>query len=261
MSEPEILTADPAPRPPRRRKFRRWSILALFIIGLIWLNGPGLRWIVPKVATHFLEKAGIRASLSLQGSLTGGLFISDFHLEGDKGLAALSVDKITPVYQLSKLINGQIDSITIDGLHADLRLGLKKEQTETPPLDLAKLVETIRNVRGRVIPVSINLKNISLSATRDGRPIFNLSNSSLIHRSGSDEILLELGTITDPSGKQWPAQKSSVIWNPDNISIEQLDPYPGISVRGFVMQLPAGGEPSLETQVHVDDAVFAISKQ
>ena len=259
MSEPEILTVDPAPRPPRRRKFRRWSILALFIIGLIWLNGPGLRWIVPKVATHFLEKAGIRASLSLQGSLTGGLFISDFHLEGDKGLAALSVDKITPVYQLSKLINGQIDSITIDGLHADLRLGLKKEQTETPPLDLAKLVETLRNVRGRVIPVSINLKNISLSATRDGRPIFNLSNSSLIHRSGSDEILLELGTITDPSGKQWPAQKSSVIWNPDNISIEQLDPYPGISVRSFVMQLPAGGEPSLETQVHVDDAVFAIS--
>ncbi len=234
-------------------------MLALFILGLVWLNGPGLRWIGPKIAAHFLEKAGIHASLLLEGSFTGGISISEFHLEGDKGLAALSVDKITPIYQLGKLINGQVDSITIDGLHADLRLGLKIEQKETPPLDLAKLVETLRSIRGRILPVFIDLKNISLSATRDGRPVFSLANSNLIHRSGSEEILLELGALTDPNGKGWPAQKSSLIWNPSDISIQRLDPYPGISLRGFVMQLPAGGEPSVEAEVHVDDAVFAIS--
>ncbi len=233
--------------------------MAFFILGLVWLNGPGLRWIGPKIAAHFLEKAGIRASLLLEGSFTGGVVISEFHLKGDQGLAALSVDKVTPIYQLGKLIHGQVDSITIDGLHADLRLGLKKEQKETPPLDLAKLVETLRTIRGRVIPVSIDLKNISLSATRDGRPVFSLANSNLIHRSGSEEILLELGELTDSNGKGWAAQKSSVIWNSNAISIQRLDPYPGISLRGFAMQLPAGGEPSVEAEVHVDDAVFAIS--
>ena len=233
-------------------------MLAVFILGLMWLNGPGLRWIAPRIAAHFLENAGIRGDFSLQGSLTAGLSISDLHLAGDMDLAALSVDKITPVYQLGKLIKGQVDAITIDGLHADLRLGLKKEHQETPPLDLSKLVETLRNIRERIIPVSIDLKNISLSATRDNRPAFTLSSSSLVHRPGSEEVFLKLGTLTDPSGKEWPAQKSSILWNLDSISIQRLDPYPGISVRDFVMQLPAGGEPSVETKVHMDDAVFAI---
>ncbi|MEO8615462.1 MAG: translocation/assembly module TamB domain-containing protein [Luteolibacter sp.] len=258
MPDSQIPAADPAPRPARRRKYRRWIVLALFILGLVWLNGPGVRWIVPKIAAHFLGKAGIRGGFTLQGSLTGGLSIAALHLEGDKDLATLTVDKITPVYQLGKLINGQVDTITIDGLHADLRLGLKKEEKTTPPLDLAKLVKTLRLVRERIIPVSIDLKNISLSATRDGKPAFNLANSSLAHRPGSAEILLELGALTIPSSKEWPARKSSVLWNPDAISIPRLDPYPGVSVRDFVMRLPAGGEPSVETQVHVDDAVFFI---
>ncbi|MEO7098371.1 MAG: translocation/assembly module TamB domain-containing protein [Luteolibacter sp.] len=257
MADQETIPEDPAPLPKKRRKY--WRALVVFVLLLLWLNGPGVRWIAPKVASHFLEKAGIRGTFSVKGSLIGGLSISDLHLDGDKDLAGISVDQLIPAYQLKKLIHGEIESLTIDGLHVDLRLGLKRDAVERPPLDLAKLVETLRNVRSRILPVSIDLKNISLSATRDGKPAFNLASSHITHPSGSDEITLELGTLTDPTGKAWPSQKSSVLWSNDALTIARLDPYPGISVRDFSLQLPAGGAPSLETQVHVDDAVFVVT--
>ncbi|MEO5714983.1 MAG: translocation/assembly module TamB domain-containing protein [Luteolibacter sp.] len=258
MPDIETPPADPAPLPKKRRKLRRWILLAVFLLALVWLNGPGLRWIAPMVASHFLEKTGLKGSFKLEGSLTGGLSISDLRLGGDKDLAGLSVDKVMPIYQLKKLIHGEVDGLTIDGLHADLRLGLKKDSVEKPPLDLAKLVETLRTVRSRIVPASIELKNISLSATRDGKPAFSLAPSNLTHRRGSAEITLELGAITDPTGKTWPAQKSAVLWNADDISIARLNPLPGVSVSDLIVRLPAGGLPSLDTQVRVDEAVFVI---
>jgi TamB, inner membrane protein subunit of TAM complex len=250
---------DFAAAPKKRRKVRRWIVLGVFCLGSYWLNGPGLRWLAPQVASHFLGKAGIHGSFRVEGSLTGGFSIADLNLNGDYNLAGLSVDKITPAYQLKKLIHGEIDGLTIDGLHADLRLGLERNAAKKPPLDLAKLVENLRDVRRKILPVSLDLKNLSLSASRDGQPIFSLASSRIFHLPGSDEINLELGAITDVSGKVWPAQKSPVLWGESGISIARLDPYLGISVRDFSLQLPTGGAPSLETQLHLDDAVFAVS--
>ncbi len=233
-------------------------MLAVLLLGLVWLNGPGLRWIAPMVVSHFLQKAGLKGTFKLEGSLTGGLSVSDLRLGGDKELAGLSVDRVMPVYQLRKLIHGEIDGLTINGLHADLRLGLKKETVEKPPFDLAELVETLRTVRSRIAPAAIDLKNISLSATRGGKPVFSLAPSNLSHRPGSAEITLELGAITDPTGKTWPSQKSAVLWNADEISIARLDPLPGVSVSDLIVRLPSGGLPSVDTQLRVDDAVFVI---
>lgn len=235
-------------------------LLALLLMGGVWLNGPGLRWIAPQIAAHYLEKSGLRGSFKLSGSLTGGLSVSALHLSGDRGLAGLTVDKLVPAYQLGRLLKGKIDGLTIDGLHVDLRLGLKNEiAPASPPLDLGELVETIRSVRSQVVPLALDLKNLSLSATRDGKPALNLASTSLSHPSGSGEIAVEIGAFTDPTGKQWPAQRTTLLWQPDDLTIKRLDPYPGIGLRDFVMHLPASGGPSLETQVLVDDAVFAIT--
>lgn len=259
MHDDETATLETAPRPKPRRKLKRWLGLIVILLGIVWLNGPGIRWLAPKIASHFLEKAGFQGDFKLHGSLTGGFSITDLQLKSDKDLVSLSVDKIDAVYQLRKVIKGEVDGISIDGLHADLRLGLQKKKTESPPLDLVKLVETIRSFRARMIPVSISLKNISLSATRDEKPVFALANSNLIHHSGDRDIQLELGAIIDPTGKQWPSQKSTIVWNPDDLSVERIDPYPEISVRDFKLLLPAGGKPSVNAALQVKDANFSIT--
>ncbi len=82
--------------PARRRKYRRWVLLGLLVLGLIWLNGPGLRWIAPRVVAHFLEKAGLRGEFKVEGNLTGGLSISALRIDGDQELASLTIDRLNP---------------------------------------------------------------------------------------------------------------------------------------------------------------------
>lgn len=240
-------------------KYRLPIILGILVLGLVWLNGPGLRLIAPRAAVHFLEKAGLRGNFSIKGNLIGGLTFSDLHIEGDRELASLSIDQVTPEYEWRGLIKGKLKGLTIDGVHADLRLGLEKpEEPEKPPLDLKKLVTTLRSIRSQVIPLNLDLKNITLAATQEGKPVLGLTKSRISHLPGSSDFSLELGVITDATGREWPAQQSVIEWSPDALNIRQIDPLPGVSLRDLVVQLPAGGEPSLNSELHLDDAVFAI---
>ena len=230
------------------------------LLVLIWLNGPGFRLIAPRVARHYLENLGLRGNFKIEGNLTGGLSFSDLRIESDSTLASLTIDHVIPNYQWRGLVKGRLEGLTLDGVHADLRLGLKKpDEPVKPPLDLKKLLETLHTVRGRVVPLELELKNISLAATRDGKPVLRLAPSRLSHKTGSDDLTLELGIITDATGREWPAQQSTVTWSPEKLSIPRVDPIPGVSVRDLIVQMPNGGEPSLEAQVNVDEAVFAIS--
>ncbi len=236
-------------------------MLALLVLGLVWLNGPGLRWLAPQIVTRFLENAGLRGTFQVQGNLVGGLSLSDLKIEGDKELASLTIDRLTPHYQWRGLIRGQLDGLTADGVHADLRLGLEKSPAEKPPLDLKQLVETLRSARAQVVPLALDLKNISLAATRDGKPVLTLAPSRIHHPSGGEDLLLEIGALTDATGREWPAQKSAIVWGLDQLSVERIDPFPGVSVRELVVPLPAGGEPSVEAEVHLDEAVFVVSSE
>ncbi|HEX7262447.1 MAG TPA: hypothetical protein VF258_11635, partial [Luteolibacter sp.] len=183
LENPAPASATP---PRRRRRFRRWIIFCLILaVGLVWLNGPGMRLIAPYVAVRYLEKAGLRGNFKVAGSLTGGLSFSDLRIEGDKELANLTITRISPTYQWRGLFKGRLESLTIDGIHADLRLGLEKIDEEgKPPLDLKKLVETLHSIRGRIIPLELDLKNISIAATRAGKPTMSLAPSRIFHQAG-----------------------------------------------------------------------------
>ncbi len=232
----------------------------MLLLGLVWLNGPGLRLIAPCVARHYLERAGWRGNFKTEGSLTGGLSIFDLRIEGDTTLASLTIDRVIPDYEWRGLVKGRLECLTLDGVHADLRLGIKKSDEPAPsPLDLKQLVETLRSIRGRVIPLELELKNVSLAATRDGKPVLRLAPSRLFHKTGSDELTLDLGTATDATGREWPAQPATITWSSENLSISRVDPFPGVSVRDLVIELPVGGAPALEARVGVDDAVFVIT--
>jgi hypothetical protein len=260
LRETESPAETPEVPPKRRSKYRRWVLLAVLLLGLVWLNGPGFRLMAPRIAIHYLEKAGIRGNFNLEGNLTGGLSFSDLKIEGDKELASLTIDEVKPIYQWRGLLKGKLDGLILEGAHLDLRLGLEEIDEEgKPPLDLEKLTQTLREIRGRVIPLELDFKDVSLAATRNGEPAFTLDSSRISKKAGTGEILLELGAITDAADNGWPAQKSSLRWNPDDMVIARLDPFPGVSLRDFVIQLPATGGPSVEGQVAVEDAVFALT--
>lgn len=237
-------------------------MLLAMACGLLWLNGPGLRRLAPAAARHFLGKQDIRADFRVEGSLTGGFSIRDFRLETDDTLAALTVDRATPVYHLAGLLRGRVDGIEVSGARADLRLESsgRKRNADAPkekkPKDPEEIVRTLRELREKLVPLAVDLSDISLAVTRDGAPFLSLAPSRIRHGAGDSRILIELGALTDAGGREWPARKSTLTWEPREVSLDRLDLLPGVGVSGLVLRLPDGSPPSAETELRVDDAVF-----
>ena len=258
-------------RPKKRRKVLRWIVLffLVFLIGgLVWLNGPGWRWIGPKVAAHFMEGTGMQAKFELEGRLTGGISVKNLSLTSDSTLAGLSARRVALVYRFRDLVRGKIDGIEVDGLHAELGLVAEKkdgdvdepvEEGEKEALDLEDLVKTLRTVREKVIPISVTVTDLSLDVTRDGHAMLSLAESAVHHKAGESEVKLDVGEITDAVGHVWPARESEILWNEGDFTINRLDPLPGVGVRALVLGLPESGAPSVEAELHVDDAVFVAS--
>lgn len=252
-------TSDEQSHPRQRRRFRTWIALAGLACGLAWLNGPGLRWLVPEIAAHFLGKSGLHGGFDLEGSLTGGISLTNLHLASAGTLAEVSVHRARPVYRFSRLIRGRLDGIEIDGLHAELRLGLEKpEGGESQPPDLEQIVRSIRAARDGIVPLSLRLGNISLEASRDEKPVIALAGSSLQHAAGDPVFKLELGAITDAAGRAWPAQQSLITWNAEELTLDHIDPLPGAGLRDLVVTLPESGGPAADAEVRIHDAVFIV---
>ncbi len=240
------------------------ALVLLIGVALVWLNGPGLRWLAPRVAAHFMGKAGMRGSLAVEGSITGGLSIRDVSLESDATLGRLVVKRITPVYRLADLAGGRFGGFRIDGLHADLRLESKpgdegKRKSESGGgFDLSRLAGTVSGIRDRVLPLEIALNDISVSVTKDGKAFLALAPSGIDHRPGEPEFRIALGEVADATGRVWPAQSSTITWGGEELTLDRLDPLPGIGLGDLVVRLPQAGEPSAETSLWIDGSVIFI---
>jgi hypothetical protein len=228
----------------------------------MWLNGPGLRWLGPRLAQHFLNGAGVAGNFRIEGSLSHGLSITAVKLRGPGTLANLTVERITPHYQWSRLAKGQLDGISVAGAHAELRLGPDAgpppKDEANQPLDLDQLVRTLRNLRAQLVPMQLDFQRLSLTATRAGTPAFQLEPSHLAHASGSDQFTLQIGRITDANGRQWPAQTAHLAWAADHITLDRLAPLPGLGVSAVTLHLPTTGGPAVEALIHLDDAVLQL---
>jgi hypothetical protein len=265
MRPPET-SLSASPRPRRKRRFLRWLLYVLVVLGLGlgWLNGPGLRWLGPLAARHFLPKAGFTGELRIEGNLSHGFSIAGLKLESSGVLGKLTLDRATPHYQWANLVKGKLDGLSLDGVHADLRLGLKDDSAKSAsagqkPLDLNQLAATIRKVREQVLPVELHLTRLSLGITRDDQSFVTLAPTHLHHLAGKDDITLEIGAITDPTGREWPAQTTTLTWAEDAINVDQLDPLPSLGLRELEVRLPAAETPSLRTLIRLDEAVFELA--
>jgi hypothetical protein len=241
-----------------RRKFRIWIILGVLLLGIVWVDGPGFRWIAPRLVMHFLSRAGLRGEFQIEGRLSRGFSISALRIEGDLEMDHLKIGRLTPDYQLSELARGRLTSLSMDGLEVHLRSGVKGGKVVWPP-DLRTWVERLHQARIRVIPLELDFQNVSVTVSRDSKPLLRVAPSRLLHRSGSDDFLVELGAITDATNREWPTQKATVAWERERIVVPRLDPFPGVALRDGVLQLPVGGEPLVTADLHLDDAIFEVA--
>ena len=121
--------ADVKKPPLKRGGCLRWlgriTLFGLFflIVTLVWLNGPGMRWLGPKVVAHFMAKAGMLGEMRLGGTLLGGVEVYDLEITSAEGaLERVVVDRLVTDYRFLELLDGKVRWISGSGIHADLRV-------------------------------------------------------------------------------------------------------------------------------------------
>lgn len=246
---------------PKRRWFLRVLLVLVLLAGVLalWLSGPGLRWFGPRIAQHFLERANLAGEFEVEGNLIGGLSVGGFRLSSDGPLESLTVDRIVPHYTLRDLLRGKVAGVTVEGVHVELRFDPQEDESDGSPPDLEALVRALREARRQAVRYDVELGDVTLNATRNGEPLLTLGPSSLNHRAGSGVFNVDLGVVTDATGRDWNAQSSAVVWANDRITLEKLDPLGGIGVRDLVVMLPASSGPSAAATLLLDGGELAVS--
>ena len=240
-------------------------ILALAALAW-WLNGPGLRWLAPTLASRLLADSGMRVVFALDGSLLGGISVRDLRATTDGTLARLSIERVTPDYRMRDLVRGQLRGLTVEGALVEIRLDAAQPDEVSRPEENSdeaalaeRIVETLENLRGRVIPVDIELRDIAARVVRSGEPVLEIAPSSLRHTAGEGTFHLQLGALRDAAGNTWPAQESRVTWTHESLAVDRIAPLPGVSVRGLSLALTRESALAAEAELRLGEASFFLT--
>ena len=256
-----VANADQQSDEPKRRGgclrlLGRLVLLGLLVLAalLVWLNGPGMRWLGPKVAGHYIAKAGFEGSLKLGGTLLGGIEVYDLDLKSGKGaLERLVVKRLETDYRFSELFSGKVRGISGEGIHADIRI-VPSEKKDKPPLDFAELGKALNGARAKVLPLDLDLVDVSVSAKQDGKRVVELEGSTFTHKSGDDEISLALGRIIDAEGRFTMKQEAALVWEDGRLTLDKLDLLPAVGVEELAVMLPESGEIAAEGMIRLGDS-------
>lgn len=244
--------------------FWRVGLAGLLVLAgfLVWLNGPGFRWLAPKVAVHFLGDENVGDELRFGGTLLGGVELYDLDIRTEGGLERLVIDRLETDYRLSEVIHGSLRRVSGEGVHADIRLIETPKEEGKPPVDFAELGKTLNGVRDKILGLDLDISEVSVSVKKEGELLVGIAKSGLSHKVGEDLIGLELGVITDSGGRTLRPQDARLVWDREKFSVERLDLLPMLGVRDVEFFLPENGEIAANGKVRLGDSVlqFDIGK-
>ncbi|QTN33831.1 translocation/assembly module TamB domain-containing protein [Akkermansiaceae bacterium] len=262
MAEPE--TEIPIDKTKKRvgllRRLGRLALYGLVVLAgfLLWLNGPGMRWLGPKVAEHFIGKAGMEGSLRLGGTLLGGVEVYDLEISGKEGaVERIMVERLVTDYRFMEVIKGKVRGISGKGIRAEIRV-VPSVDEEKPPLDFAALGKTLAGVREKILPLALDLEDVSFMLRQEGERVVELEDSDFSHKPGEDEIRLELGRVIAPDGKFTQKQKAELVWEESGLTLDKLELLPMAGMRNIAVMLPEDGAIAAEAMIRLGGAMLRL---
>lgn len=231
-------TAEPSEAPKRRRpRGRTWfGLLLLLFAGLLWLNGPGGRWIGGIGLRHSLAKAGLAGDFELHGTLIGGIRIENLTLSGGP-LRSLKVGSARPIYQFGRAILGEIDGIAIERIDAVVDLAVPPLPASPDSEPSTPLPETLRKIRALIGPMNLRATDLRFELVRGTEHLLTLDSSNFSHAPGSDDFVLDLGKLALGPGYEFPAQQASLRWTDSALSLDRFDLTPRLGIRDLGVKL------------------------
>jgi hypothetical protein len=248
-------TSPPPEKKKRRRGRKRLAALVLLIAGLMWLNGPGWRWIGEVVAQKALEGSGLTAEFELKGTLLGGARVEHLAVKGGP-IKKLEVGSVDPRYQLRRIIRGDLDGLEVEKLDLVIDLAADPLPSRDRPKDEkpADLSTTLKKVRSILMPLDLGAADLRIQVVRGEENVAVLNSSNFSHAPGSEEFVLKFGEISIGAGYTFAAQQSAIVWKEDGLSLDRFDVTPRMGIRDVHLDIPPGGKFSASAVVQVEDS-------
>jgi hypothetical protein len=240
-----------------------WALVVLIPVafgGLLWLNGPGLRWFGPKLGKWGLHRAGYVGSMEFEGSITRGLVIKNFHATGEALVGELKIGRLQPKFHFREMLFGRLAGLRVEEVDLLLRFDETRasKSSEKPVPDFKKIAKAIRDARRSLKPMDVAIEGLRVKAVRDGVEFFQLESSALHHEAHRENYEISLGAMTDAWGQRWPARCSTLMWKSESLEVEQFVPMPGIRIDRLTLHTPDKGGPTGSVELRVKDAGFRI---
>jgi len=247
----------------RGGRWRMWVLglsIPAVLGGLLWLDGPGVRWLGPMLCKWGLHRAGYVGGMEFEGSITRGLVIKNFHATGEGPVGELKIGRLQPKFHFREMLFGRLAGLRVEEVDLLLRFDETRasKSSETPALDFKKIAKSIRDLRRSLKPMDLAVEGLRVKAVRDGVEFFQLESSALHHEAHQENYELSLGAMTDASGKRWPARNSTVFWKSESLEVEQFVPMPGIRIDRLTLHTPDKGGLAGSAELRVKDAGFRI---
>ncbi|YCM43708.1 translocation/assembly module TamB domain-containing protein [Verrucomicrobiaceae bacterium 227] len=250
---------EPKDLPKPRRRWKRWVLgfLLVLIAGLLWLNGPGARWIVESQLDKQLEAQKLSGTYEVQGSLASGLAIHDLALTGESIVQKVDSDLLKIDWSLSSLFKKQIEGLTLNRLHLVIDpkappLPPKEDATdadqEKAPDALEKTLELVRNL---IKPASISLNDIHVEI----RDLTSVSLASLSHEPHADTFVFRGFNGSDHLDRPVNNPVSTLTWTEKGFALDQLTVLPDLSIRDLTFD--PGGD--LATDIQLKDSKLGVT--
>ncbi|MGA0854967.1 MAG: hypothetical protein ACO3RK_09175, partial [Luteolibacter sp.] len=202
-------------------------MIPVILLGLFWLEGPGVRWLGPLLGKWGLHRAGYVGGMEFEGSVTRGLIIKNFHAKSDGLVSELKIQRLRPSFHFREILFGRLAGLKVEEADLTLRFDRNEAPKLKSDLDFEKFSESIRDARRSFIPMDLEVDGLRVKAFRGGAEIFQLESSALRHEGYRENFELHLGAMTDASGKRRSARDSSFVWKSESLEFEQIEPLPG----------------------------------
>jgi len=245
-----------APQKPRRR-WKRWffGFLLVLAAGLLWLGGPGTRWIVKTQIEKQLEAQELSGTFEVQGDLISGLSIHNLDLTGESIVQKVESDLLKIDWSVSSLFKKQIEGLTLNRLH----LVIDPKAPPLPPkdddADKEKDADALKNtldlVRDLLKPASISLTDIQVEV----RDVTSVSLASLSHEPHADTFVFRDFNGRDHLDRPVNNPVSTLTWTEQGFGLDQLTVLPDLSIRD--LSFAPGGDIAADLQLK--DSTLAIA--
>ena len=203
-------TEEQDPPPAKKKKGCRGCLVSLGVLtllliallagSLLWLNGPGFRWLAQKYGPDFLAQNGIEGDFQLSGTLLNGPTIDSINISSETSpLKNLQATNLRLDYDIRELKDFKIKSLTADSLTLDLDLAQTDPESEKEDEEEDTSAEPLSELLARYRPLAIHpelvIEELNLHVHKGDQNFYRLQEASLSHASQSGICLL----YTSPS--------------------------------------------------------------